>query len=179
MTDRITYVKKEERVIVDTHLLAMATCIWPGCTHYKAQDFQLCADHIRSAAIFHQQQTPRPNIPIEVKQRIRAKQEEDLALYTAGQPLKHSTGSVYVLRSDDMIKIGYSETPRVRLKHYSPGAQVLVIFPGNLLIEKHNHHEFRHPVILGDDGRVWDGHHRICLAIKHGVSTLNVIRMDQ
>ena len=37
----------------------------------------------------------------------------------------------------------------------------------------------RHPVILGDDGRVWDGHHRICLAIKHGVSTLNVIRMDQ
>lgn len=29
------------------------------------------------------------------------------------------------------------------------------------------------PVLLGNDGRVWDGHHRICLAIKHGTPTLN------
>ena len=31
-----------------------------------------------------------------------------------------------------------------------------------------------HPVILGYDGRVWDGHHRICLALRHGVPTLRV-----
>lgn len=24
------------------------------------------------------------------------------------------------------------------------------------------------PVLLGSDGRVWDGHHRICIAIKRG-----------
>lgn len=28
------------------------------------------------------------------------------------------------------------------------------------------------PVMLGNDGRVWDGHHRICLAIKRGVHSL-------
>lgn len=28
------------------------------------------------------------------------------------------------------------------------------------------------PVLLGNDGRVWDGHHRICIAIKRGVHSL-------
>lgn len=30
------------------------------------------------------------------------------------------------------------------------------------------------PVLLGSDGRVWDGHHRICLAIKEAVPSLMV-----
>lgn len=30
------------------------------------------------------------------------------------------------------------------------------------------------PVLLGNDGRVWDGHHRICLAIQQGVPALMV-----
>ncbi|MFA5387339.1 MAG: hypothetical protein WC322_02995 [Candidatus Paceibacterota bacterium] len=28
------------------------------------------------------------------------------------------------------------------------------------------------PVLLGSDGRVWDGHHRICLALEQGPETL-------
>ena len=28
------------------------------------------------------------------------------------------------------------------------------------------------PVLLGSDGRVWDGHHRICLAIKCCIPSL-------
>ena len=30
------------------------------------------------------------------------------------------------------------------------------------------------PVLLGDDGRVWDGHHRIILAVEYGVHELMV-----
>lgn len=30
------------------------------------------------------------------------------------------------------------------------------------------------PVLLGNDGRVWDGHHRICIAIRQGIPTLKV-----
>lgn len=30
------------------------------------------------------------------------------------------------------------------------------------------------PVLLGSDGRVWDGHHRICIAIKQGIPDLMV-----
>ena len=30
------------------------------------------------------------------------------------------------------------------------------------------------PILLGDDGRVWDGHHRICIALELRISTVNV-----
>lgn len=30
------------------------------------------------------------------------------------------------------------------------------------------------PVLLGNDGRVWDGHHRICIAIECGLPALMV-----
>lgn len=30
------------------------------------------------------------------------------------------------------------------------------------------------PVMLGSDGRVWDGHHRICIAIEKGIPSLMV-----
>ena len=34
------------------------------------------------------------------------------------------------------------------------------------------------PIMLGSDGRVWDGHHRIILAIKHGISSVKVEGLD-
>lgn len=30
------------------------------------------------------------------------------------------------------------------------------------------------PVLLSNNGRVWDGHHRICIAIKRGIPSLMV-----
>ena len=30
------------------------------------------------------------------------------------------------------------------------------------------------PILLGSDGRVWDGHHRICIALELRISTVNV-----
>lgn len=30
------------------------------------------------------------------------------------------------------------------------------------------------PILLGSDGRVWDGHHRICIAMEKQQYTLNV-----
>ena len=32
------------------------------------------------------------------------------------------------------------------------------------------------PILLGNDGRVWDGHHRICIALELGVDSVNVER---
>ena len=30
------------------------------------------------------------------------------------------------------------------------------------------------PILLGDDGRIWDGHHRIVLAMKYGIGWVRV-----
>ena len=32
------------------------------------------------------------------------------------------------------------------------------------------------PILLGSDGRVWDGHHRICIAMERGIRTVRVER---
>lgn len=32
------------------------------------------------------------------------------------------------------------------------------------------------PILLGSDGRVWDGHHRLCLARERGLATVMVER---
>lgn len=32
----------------------------------------------------------------------------------------------------------------------------------------------REPILLGDDGRVWDGHHRICAAMHIGLDSVPV-----
>jgi hypothetical protein len=34
------------------------------------------------------------------------------------------------------------------------------------------------PILLGNDGRVWDGHHRICLAMQQGHRALMVELTD-
>lgn len=33
---------------------------------------------------------------------------------------------------------------------------------------------FSNPILLGDDGRVWDGHHRICITMDNKVERLPV-----
>jgi hypothetical protein len=32
----------------------------------------------------------------------------------------------------------------------------------------------REPVVIGPDGRIWDGHHRLCIADELGMSTIPV-----
>lgn len=33
----------------------------------------------------------------------------------------------------------------------------------------------KEPVLLGDDGRVWDGHHRICAAMELGLDEVPIV----
>ncbi len=43
-------------------------------------------------------------------------------------------------------------------------------------IEVHGVHE---PVLLGDDGRVWDGHHRILIAAGLGLKSIPVLLAEE
>lgn len=33
-----------------------------------------------------------------------------------------------------------------------------------------------HPILLGNDGRIWDGHHRLCVAVDLGIKRIPVRR---
>lgn len=37
----------------------------------------------------------------------------------------------------------------------------------------------KEPILLGDDGRVWDGHHRVCAAMYIGESSVPVEWIDE
>ncbi|MFE7797016.1 hypothetical protein [Nocardia sp. NPDC057440] len=38
---------------------------------------------------------------------------------------------------------------------------------------------YDHPVLLGDDGRVWDGHHRIAVAVALNLSQIPTIAKNR
>ena len=150
MTDhRIRYFKSSDRIVLDTHLNGMDTCLIPSCTNYKAEDFPLCPQHIYSAWHFHETQNPRENIPNSVKARDQAKQRTDLQHFLNGEPLEHAPGHIYILETDGLIKIGYSASVNQRLRHYPPSATVHVVFPGNPLIEKHLHTQHKEALTRG------------------------------
>lgn len=35
-------------------------------------------------------------------------------------------------------------------------------------------HGIREPVLLGDDDRVWDGHHRLCIAVDESITEVPI-----
>lgn len=39
------------------------------------------------------------------------------------------------------------------------------------------HEGIREPIQLGNDGRVWEGHHRLCVAIDLGLGSVPVVRL--
>lgn len=53
----------------------------------------------------------------------------------------------------------HPQTPMIRRRMFAEGAGFI---------------DHAAPVMLGSDGRVWDGHHRICLAIQLGIPSLAV-----
>lgn len=42
------------------------------------------------------------------------------------------------------------------------------------LAESIREHGIRTPILLGRDGRVWDGHHRLCVAYDLGITSIPV-----
>jgi len=49
---------------------------------------------------------------------------------------------VYFVRTDGLVKIGYTSDPGSRLKAYPPSAEVLVVMPGNRWLETQLHRKF-------------------------------------
>lgn len=42
-------------------------------------------------------------------------------------------------------------------------------------VKEHGLDSFDDPILLGSDGRVWDGHHRLAVAMKLGIKEVPVI----
>lgn len=151
-TGQVLYATTEDRAIVDAHLEAMGTCIWPKCTNFKAVDMHLCVTHIRQVEWFADTNYPRTNTPGFIKRERQFKSAQTLEDFKAGKTLEGLNQHIYIVKVGDLIKIGFSRDVKRRLRQYSPGTEVLAVAPGAPSIERYLHRKFAHFLV---SGREW------------------------
>jgi len=158
------------------HLSRLTTdqpwCVWPTCERPKHDGLQLCRVHTRVVVEHH---TRAQRAAAEEAQQRAAEQRQRLAeaeeaqqraaeqrqrLAEAEEAInngqKHKSGPIpgwcYLVKVDDLIKIGYTKNPWQRLRAYPPNAEVLAVFPGTKVLEKDLHGRFRFAL---RKGREW------------------------
>jgi len=120
---------------IDAALLQSPNCIWPGCQKPKYERSHVCRVHTALVVQHHARMTQDP---AEVKAKQKA---------TAS-----TRGNVYVIKVEDLIKIGFSTRIYDRLRTYPPNAELLAVFPGTKALEKELHGRFRFAL---RKGREW------------------------
>ena len=151
-TDKVLYSTPTDRAIVDAHLEAMGTCIWPKCTNFKAEDTHLCVTHVRKTHTFYDDNNVKTHTPGYIKRQHQFKSAQTLKDFKAGKKLEDLNQHIYIIKAGGLIKIGFSRNVRRRLRQYTPGTEVLAVAPGSPSIEKYLHRKFAH---LLDSGREW------------------------
>lgn len=162
--DKITYTAPEDRAVVDAHLFAMATCIWPQCTSYKVVGTRLCPLHIGRAADWLGADLSKTERPPRTKAKPSAL--DLVEEFKAGRRIQTYDEDVYIVKVDDLIKIGYSANIERRMKQYAPGTEILAIFPGTRKIEAYLHKKY---AVHLTKGREWFAD---CVEIRNLVASM-------
>lgn len=130
---------------VDRFLLNSLWCIWPECERAKLDDTHLCDQHTLYAYQYVEDAKKQRAAQLDAAEDTLNRGEE----LNLTDPIP---GYVYFVESDGLIKIGYSTNPAVRLRHYSPGARVLAVYPGTKHTERELHNLFHFALT---QGREW------------------------
>lgn len=138
-----------------TSTAEMFQCQWRDCHRFSFlvnTEIRLCTVHHRMLDEYFRgltQSEERTQATADaINQAIAARIE-------AGEPLERGEqppGWVYYVKSDGLIKIGYSKAPEQRLRTYSPTSVILGLRPGTPKLERSLHSLF-----CGDlaRGREW------------------------
>lgn len=158
------YLRKRERL--NEAIKAQMQCAWPGCDRSRAYlagfergtlrpvfdpvyaESPLCAQHLYDAWRIARDAADADAIQrhkVSVKAALEADSEarEQRAEQRPLQPESAITGSLYYLRCDGYIKIGYASGLAARMKQYPPSAQLLAARPGNRYEEQCEHQLLR------------------------------------
>lgn len=107
-------------------------CFWPGCKEYGSTDrLRVCRKHTAIIVNAYADSEWVINKVAEMRE--------------LGQPKpkpRTLDGHVYLLLSDNLVKIGWTSDLDRRLKEYSPGARILAVMPGTKKDEGRLHRKF-------------------------------------
>lgn len=136
------YEKPEDRCKIDMELRDMSQCITMRCVNPRQDDgYPLCDEHLMEAATRGVKVQRRYD-----NRRFLDIEKKALEQFKAGKRISEGLdedGWIYFLRSDGLIKIGFSKNIGRRLRQYPPSADVLLVMPGNRTIETHLHRRFK------------------------------------
>lgn len=136
----ITFQKPEDRAELDKILDDMVQCVIPGCVRIRIDEgVPICMEHAFWFA---------DRVAGERRARTNARdidqEKSDLELFKEGRAIPDGRkGRVYFVRADGLVKIGFSNVIRQRLRAYPPSAEVLLVMPGNRTIETYLHRRFK------------------------------------
>lgn len=96
-------------------------------------------------------------VEISVAQRVahHAKTDQAKRERKASERMRaisNEPGWVYYVRQGDLIKIGYTDNIKQRMRAYAPTGELLAVHPGTLETEKDMHRKF---AVALDQGREW------------------------
>lgn len=134
-------------------------------------DGRLISNLIRSASTIGFEETLRKCYPFTSLRRLTN-------LLTLPKPDHFNPEELTEIKLEDLLKQwvpgshewSWEEEYEDLIKH-----QDTVLLESEILSRGFNFANASEPIMLGPDGRVWDGHHRIVLAMKHTVETLTVV----
>jgi len=119
-------------------------CLMPGCTltHSLLPELHLCDEHL---TIVHD------SVDYTIASKNRKMKD---AYYAAHPPVvtPPNPGHIYYVKSDGLIKIGWTSNLAKRMRQYAPNSQLLATHPGTRADEQRLHKRF---AVHRSHGREW------------------------
>ena len=119
-------------------------CLMPGCTMTRSPmpELHLCTEHLAIVhdAVDHLEATNH-------RKRMDAFNAAWPAVVTPPKP-----GDIYYVKSDGLIKIGWTSNLAKRMRQYAPNSQLLATHPGTRADEQRLHKRF---AVHRSHGREW------------------------
>src|SRR5690606_17625404 len=106
---------------IDRHLAQSPWCIWPGCEYQKIRDSMICHYHVAECAelVFNLRKLPKVTVDArDVEQGAFAAWFRKRHPVDSDESPRARDGYIYILRTDDLVKIGYTTRPYDRLRQY-------------------------------------------------------------
>lgn len=126
-----------------TSILADERCPIPGCRDHRLKSTFVCLGHAVEIRNHVQAANREPLIENAILESVADREKrmhEQAARRTA---VSKTNGTLYFIRLDDKIKIGWTSSLGQRLHSYPPHAQLLVDQPGTRADERDLHRTFK------------------------------------
>lgn len=124
-------------------LLSPTRCPIPGCSDLKMRRNLLCLKHSVEVWGNVQSSNGEPLIQDAIVESVAEREQRAAAEEARRAEVRKANGSIYYIRVDDKVKIGWTSNLPQRMKSYPPHMVLLTDHPGTRADERDLHRTFK------------------------------------